>query len=270
VADQVQENFFSERMEPAMRGYLTELREQAFIDIKPGYTDSGASAKETKPLYSAYVPPAPKKKKKIERTRFRESTHTYRQKQKAPPAAEPAAAEVPAVATVTSKKGRKKAGAERDSLKPGKKEKIRYGKAPSRTLPSAPESPTEDAGATSPSTNATVAAAEPAPEPVNPLETKVKPTHKTRISARVKTPGAGKVKGDKTDKMAPVAPDSSEVADRQVQSGPLGLSGDTAPKKKKHPATTTGDKTRMADKNKKKAAEPGAGETPQAPAAPAQ
>jgi len=36
-----------QRMEPAMRGYLTTMREQAFIDIKPGYSDSGASAKET-------------------------------------------------------------------------------------------------------------------------------------------------------------------------------------------------------------------------------
>src|ERR1035438_996072 len=95
VEAQVQENFFAARMEPAMRGYLTTMREQAFIDIKPGYTDTGASAKQTKPIYSAYTPPAPKKKKKVERTRFRESTRTFRQKTSqaaaAPEAAAPAA-----------------------------------------------------------------------------------------------------------------------------------------------------------------------------------
>ena len=80
VEQQVEENFFMSRMEPAMRAYLTTMREQAFIDIKPGYTDTGASAKETKPIFSAYVPPTPKKKKKVERTRFRENTHGFRQK----------------------------------------------------------------------------------------------------------------------------------------------------------------------------------------------
>ena len=28
-----------------MRAYLTTMREQAFIDIKPGFTDTGASAR---------------------------------------------------------------------------------------------------------------------------------------------------------------------------------------------------------------------------------
>ena len=32
-------------------------------------------------------------------------------------------------------------------MKPGKKEKIRFGKAPQETLPKAPSSQTEDAGA---------------------------------------------------------------------------------------------------------------------------
>ena len=50
--------------------------------------------------------------------------------------------------------------------------------------------------------------------------------------------------------MAPAAADSGEVADRQTQAAPLGLSGDTANKKKKKTATTTGDKTRITDKKK--------------------
>ena len=63
------------------------MREDAFIDIKPGYVDTGASPNETKPIFSTYVPPAPKKKAKVERTRFRESTRTFRQKSGAAAAA---------------------------------------------------------------------------------------------------------------------------------------------------------------------------------------
>ncbi len=80
VQQDVEEAFYMSQMEPAIRAYLTKMREDAFIDIKPGYVDTGASPNETKPVYSAYVPPAPKKKAKVERTRFRESTRTFRQK----------------------------------------------------------------------------------------------------------------------------------------------------------------------------------------------
>ena len=80
VEAQVQDSFYMSRMEPAIREYLTKLREESFIDIKPGYNDTGASPNETKPVFSAYTPPAPKKKAKVERTRFRETTHTFRQK----------------------------------------------------------------------------------------------------------------------------------------------------------------------------------------------
>jgi peptidyl-prolyl cis-trans isomerase SurA len=164
VEAQVQQNFFAERMEPAMRGYLTTMREQAFIDIKPGYTDTGASAKQTKPIYSAYTPPAPKKKKKVERTRFRESTRTFRQKT-SQAAAVPEAAAPAASAVAPAGKSKKNKSSDLASMKPGKREKIRYGKAPTQTLPSAPQSPTEDAGAGEP-------AAAASPEPVNPLESK--------------------------------------------------------------------------------------------------
>jgi peptidyl-prolyl cis-trans isomerase SurA len=229
------------RMEPAIRSYLTTMREQAFVEVKPGYTDTGASAKQTKPIYSAYTPPAPKKKKKVERTRFRENTRTFRQK--TPQAAEPA--EAPAAVPVANAKGKKNSSADAASMKPGKREKIRLGQAPTKTLPHAPEAATEDAGAVD----------HPAatPEPVNPLEVSSKPTEKTRFSARPKEvkQGKAKAKGAKADSMAPAAPDSAEVADQQTQAGPLGLAGDTAAKKKKKAATTTGDKTRLTDKKKK-------------------
>ena len=256
VEPQVQENFYMSKMDPAMRGYLTTMREQAYIDIKPGYTDTGASPRETKPIYSSYTPPAPKKKKKVERTRFRESTRTFRQKTPQAAAASETAASEPAAPT--AKAGKKKHGrADQATMKPGKREKIRYGQAPTKTLPGAGQTPTEDAGAVQQTASA-------APEPVNPLENDTRPAVKTRYSARAKQVKHAKVKGHKTDAMAPAAPDAAEVSDRQTQAGPLGLAGDTSTKKKKKSATTTTEKTRLS-KKKKTETQPSA-DAPLAPA----
>jgi peptidyl-prolyl cis-trans isomerase SurA len=46
ISDRIREAIYSERLEPAARAYLTKLREQAFIDIKSGYNDTGASPKQ--------------------------------------------------------------------------------------------------------------------------------------------------------------------------------------------------------------------------------
>jgi peptidyl-prolyl cis-trans isomerase SurA len=260
VAQQVEENFYMARMEPATRGYLTTLREQAFIDIKPGFADSGASPKQTKPIYSAYTPPTPKKKKKVERTRFRESTHNYRQKSSKVAAASEAPAEPAATPAKKSKKASKSEIADQAAMKPGKKEKIRLGHAPTKTLPSAPQVSPEDARG-----GAEQQTASAAPEPVNPLETNARPEKKTRFSARAKQARQPKVKGPKLDALASPAPDAAEVADRQIQAGPLGLAGDTS-KKKKKTSTTTGDKTRLADKKKAETPAQNSGDVPLGPA----
>jgi peptidyl-prolyl cis-trans isomerase SurA len=271
VEAQVQDAFYMSRMEPAIREYLTKLREESFIDIKPGYTDTGASPNETKPIFSAYTPPAPKKKTKVERTRFRETTHTFRQKSPqsaAETAPEPAAAQPtpkPVAQTVATAKPAKKGLLEKihvkksektgqeASEKPGKREKIRFGQAPRKTLPSAPNTAVEDAGAVPAETAAA------APEPENPLEAapvevKKRYSERARVAKKAKQPN-----GPQTDTLAPAAPDTAEVADRATQSAPLGLNGDTASKKKK--AVTAGEKTRLADKKK----EPQSNEPKQAP-----
>jgi peptidyl-prolyl cis-trans isomerase SurA len=254
VQQQVEDAFYNARMEPAIRDFQTTMREQAYIDYdSKRYVDTGASAKETKPIYSAYTPPVPKKKKKIERTRFRESTRTFRQKSGSPPPALDASAAPP----TASKKN-----ASLTSQKPGKKEKIRYGQSPVKTLPAAaaPAKP-EDAGAVQ------QAAAD---TPANPLETKAKPTAKTRFSQRAPVPKQAKIQGPKPDKLAPAAPDAAEVADRQTQAAPLGLAGDTATKKKKKKTTET-EKTRLAEKAKDSTPKPAPEMTPapQVPGAPA-
>jgi len=241
VEGDVEQSYFMSKMEPAMRDYLAKMRDEAAIYIKPGFEDSAATAAEKHPsiTFSAYTPPNSKKKKKVERTRYRETTHAFRQKSPAPALpAETAAATT--AATATSTKASKNKPADQAAMKPGKKEKIRYGKAPQETLPSTPAGVTEDAGAGQVAANAV--------EPDNPLESAPKVEKKTRYSDRAKQPKQPKPKGPHVDPQAPSAPDAAEVADTQAQAGPLGLGGNKTATKKKKKSTTTGDKTRMSDR----------------------
>jgi peptidyl-prolyl cis-trans isomerase SurA len=50
VLPRIQDALYYEKLQPALRVYLTKLREDAYIDIKAGYTDSGASPNQTKPV----------------------------------------------------------------------------------------------------------------------------------------------------------------------------------------------------------------------------
>jgi peptidyl-prolyl cis-trans isomerase SurA len=63
VQNQVEQALYYEKLQPALRVYLTRLREEAFIDVKQGYVDSGASPNQTKPIFSAAVSPDEKQKK---------------------------------------------------------------------------------------------------------------------------------------------------------------------------------------------------------------
>lgn len=67
--DRVRDMMYMQKMQPAMRDYLKKLREEAFIDIKPGYVDTGASSQQTKPVVTTAAKEANakelKKKKKM-------------------------------------------------------------------------------------------------------------------------------------------------------------------------------------------------------------
>jgi len=253
VQDQVEQDYYMSRMEPAIRDYLNRMRDEAAIFIKPGYTDSGATYAELHPSisFSAYTPPAPKKRAKVERTRFRESTHTFRQKSGAAAAAAPPEQQpAPPSAKQTAASDKKATGKKQNkntqqaTEKPGKREKIRYGQAPRETLPTAAtNSATENAGAL-PETASNV------DQPANPLEPTAS-TKKTRFSQRAKEP-KGKPSAPSTTAGAP-APDAGEVADQQTQSAPLGFQGDTTNKKKKKASPTTSEKTRLSQEQKKPA-----------------
>ena len=63
IEDQIRENLYMRQMQPELRKYLTKLREDAYIDIKPGFVDTGASANQTKLVYTN-TPATPDKKTK--------------------------------------------------------------------------------------------------------------------------------------------------------------------------------------------------------------
>jgi peptidyl-prolyl cis-trans isomerase SurA len=60
----ISNDIYRQRMEPAMRGYLAQLREESYVMVKPGYTDSAAIAGATAIQEVAPTPDAPNKSKK--------------------------------------------------------------------------------------------------------------------------------------------------------------------------------------------------------------
>lgn len=240
VQNQVEDALYMSRMEPAIRDYLNKMRDNASIFIAPGYNDTGATQGELNSniSFSAYTPPAPKKKAHVERTRFRETGRSFRNKSDEKAAAQPAAA--------TGKKGKRGRKEQATVEKPGKKEKIRYGQKPRETLPSAASDtstagPTvEDAGAGSDNQVAEQ-------EPANPLDA-APPEKKWRYSDL-----ARQRKNTKKEQQQPVefnapAPTPGEVADRQMQSASLGV--DNSKKKKKKNSATKTQKERYSQKKK--------------------
>ena len=235
VQEQVEDALYMSRMEPAIRQYLNTMRDQAAIWIAPGYQDTGATPDELHPTitFSAYTPPAPKKKAKVERTRFRETPRTFRDKSAADRAA-------------TAKEDKKAEKRTEEAVeKPGKREKIRYGQKPRETLPPA----STDVSTTPPLVENAGALPETAvadQEPVNPLDA-APPQHKMRYSdlAR-KNKHHKKSKAEQQPEFSATPPTAAEVAARQVQSAPLEGSGNG--KKKKH---TKGKKERYTEATKK-------------------
>ncbi len=64
IEPQIMERIYYSKMQPALRVFLTRLREEAYIDIKEGYVDSGASPNQTKPIMTSAAEIEQEKKKK--------------------------------------------------------------------------------------------------------------------------------------------------------------------------------------------------------------
>ena len=53
VEPKIMDALYYQKLQPALRAYLTKLREDDYIDYKEGYIDSGASPNQTKPIETA-------------------------------------------------------------------------------------------------------------------------------------------------------------------------------------------------------------------------
>ncbi|MEK6398559.1 MAG: peptidyl-prolyl cis-trans isomerase [Terriglobus sp.] len=249
IEGDVQNAMYQEAIQPALRTYLTKLREDAYLDVRQGFVDSGASSKQTKPVYSAYVPPAPKKKQ-VEKQRM-----DARKQAQVLATAAPATQELDKHGKPTKVK----------------REKIRFGQAPRTALPEG----TADGDPTTPNASAaapgqaisplqdqgnTIAAN--TPDDADPMAPKAEKQKKTRYASREvevkqKKVATQKAKVIEKIKATPVAADSAEKQDKNVQASALGLNGSTADKKKK-PKRKKGDpkeqKGRLQEKPIEKAA----------------
>ncbi|MGA9544571.1 MAG: peptidylprolyl isomerase [Candidatus Sulfotelmatobacter sp.] len=69
IEPKIMDALYYQKLQPALRAYLTKLREDAYIDYKDGYIDSGASPNQTKPIETATAKATDtkklKKKKKL-------------------------------------------------------------------------------------------------------------------------------------------------------------------------------------------------------------
>jgi peptidyl-prolyl cis-trans isomerase SurA len=64
VEPRIQDALYMQKLQPALRAYLSTLREEAYIDYKSGYLDSGKSDKQTKPVETTAKETSAKKLKK--------------------------------------------------------------------------------------------------------------------------------------------------------------------------------------------------------------
>ncbi len=292
VREQVMQEAYNQRMQPALRAYLTKLREDAFIDIKPGYTDIHASPNETKPVFSAYAPP-PKKSKKARavKYRFRDRSQMPVKQPKVEPvkeqplpggptagaipayeqaAAHPAPQPPPPPAPLPNSKQAKTAArmSQQKTTKTTKPVKVRFGQG--QKAAQLPPSSTDQAATETSASAAQTAATTPdndtarlspesrkilgeAPEVKQPKTRMQNEPHVSRAQAHAHS------EQERASEQAP-PPDATEVATSKVNSAPLGLNGGTAnpPKIKPTEKTRIAETTRTSVPDKPNAGTPGA------------
>ncbi|HEX6494044.1 MAG TPA: peptidyl-prolyl cis-trans isomerase [Acidobacteriaceae bacterium] len=268
VRPQIEETAFMSQMQPRLREYLAKLRQNAYIDVRPGYVDTAAVRNSSKPLYSAYTPPGPKKKVHFKRTRYtgaHRGRHAGEATTQAATNAGGAAGSTGTTATGTAATGTAtKATGTTTALanapaveKPGKKEKIRFGQAPREALPPAAHPTEQTAGTEAGTGNEAQVASNSASTDIPGTDTTAAAERKTRFSDRARLPKTKKAKTPDQVENERVAQQATpeEAAVEKTQSAPLGLAGDTATKKKA--AKVKGEKTRYSDEaNKSKQAAP--------------
>jgi peptidyl-prolyl cis-trans isomerase SurA len=275
VVQQVEEAMYMQQMQPALRAYLTKLRVDSYVEIQPGFVDSGASADEVKFANTAYAPPPVKKKvvKPAATTRFDRTVkplvsspdttggRTLTGKDAAEAGVDPntglAVVKMPPPPPAAPRSA---------SGKKLKREKIRYGQAPRNALPSGstdasiPDSAPGTPGVGQAAAPGAVMASNGTMPTGSNLEdnplTPAAPEHeKTRFAAAQKKVEAKKVTvatAKQTEKLAakPTEATAEEKASTAAQAAPLGLAGDTKKKPAKPKRVKGQAKPRLEEKPK--------------------
>jgi peptidyl-prolyl cis-trans isomerase SurA len=247
VDAQVQGAIYEQAIQPKLREYLTDLREKAYIDIQPGFVDTGASPKQTKEVFASSTPP-PVKKKTAQKARLDQARAAAAKPAKPTKAATASASAssdaLPAVGTPPANTVNVANGKKPKKIR---REKIRFGQAPRNSLPAAPEETLtagadQGPGATSsvlpaPAPGTAIASVDQSSSDEDPLGPKAPARGKTRFSDRAPTEAKVKaaakaVKVQQKIATAPPPLTAEEKATQQTQSAALGLGGDNSTKKK--------------------------------------
>jgi peptidyl-prolyl cis-trans isomerase SurA len=70
IEPKIQDALYYEKLQPALRAYLTKLREDAYIKVADGYVDSGRSPNQTEPIETASVKETGAKNLKKKKKKF--------------------------------------------------------------------------------------------------------------------------------------------------------------------------------------------------------
>ena len=258
VEPQVQEAIYMSQLQPALRTYLTQARDDAFVEIKPGFTDSGSAHGDTRMAFTTYAPPP--LKKKVVKKQAAEQAKAERAEQQLAEARAKVSQRQAVLASNAAGSGKVVNTSTSRRAKRVKREKVRLGQAPRNALPAgstevaaavpslgaAPEDANKALGGVAPGAAmgaptqsiTTVSTGTGEAENGEPLAPRAETSDKkTRFASREVQTGekraevklaSAEVKATKR----PTAATSEESADEKVQAAPLGLKEPTGKVKK--------------------------------------
>jgi len=269
VDEKVQEALYFSQLQPALRAYLTKLRSQAYIQIAPGFEDTGApTEKPTMEIaYTSYTAPA-LKKKVLKKQRLEQEKANRAQQELKAARDRLAQKEAERAAKAEEKSGKKvDVNFKRHKVE---REKIRFGQAPENPLPTTPtqtastgtagagalgEAPGQTLASDVGDTTITTGSGEEDQGYVDPFAPKVVPHKKFRYTdlesqAEEKKAKKQVAEAEAKAQMRPIIATTQQSTSEKLQSAPLGLDGDTVKKKKapRHKRKKNEAKVRMREK----------------------
>jgi peptidyl-prolyl cis-trans isomerase SurA len=269
VEPKVQEALYFQRLQPALRTYLTKARTDAYTEIAPGFVDTGSATIRKPAIQIAYTSyKAPPLKKKIREKQRLEQEKANRAQVELAAARERAAEKQAARAAKEGQGSGKKVDA---AFKPKKihREKIRFGQAPEQALPTGTADTAAGGSIGAPITGQAPGAALSPNEAItsittgtgadddtaDPFAAAAAAHKKVRFStfeaqAEERNAKAKLTKAEAKAETRPLPTTPTENVDEKVRAQPLGLNGDTVAKKKKPKPQKGAAKERFEEKPK--------------------